>query len=38
MKAVLENSVFVKPLLSGGDGTQSLTILLLCHFTNPMRT
>ena len=37
VKAVLENTVHVKPVPSGGS-SQSLTIQMLFHFTNPART
>ena len=37
IKAVLENTDFIKPVVSGGDATQSLTISLLFHLTNPLR-
>ncbi len=37
-KVVLENTVYVQPTLSGGDGTQSLKIMLLVHMNNPLRT
>lgn len=37
INAVLENTVQVKPVITGGS-SQNLTITLLCHLTNPMRT
>lgn len=36
-KAVLENTVFVKPVLTSGDGTTALTVCMLFHLSNPMR-
>lgn len=37
IKAVLENTQQVKPVLTGGDGTTSLTVAMLFHFSNPAR-
>lgn len=37
IKAVLENTVYVKPVASGGS-SQSLTINMLFHMSNPLRT
>ena len=37
IKAVLENTFQVQPSISGGDGTQSLTITILFHAANPLR-
>lgn len=37
IKAVLENTVQVKPVATGGSA-QSLTISMLVHLTNPLRT
>jgi hypothetical protein len=37
MKAVLENALFHAPLSSSGDGSQSVTITMLFHLSNPMR-
>ncbi len=36
IKAILENTAFVKPVATGGTG-QSLTCSLLVHQTNPLR-
>lgn len=36
IKAVLENTEFIKPVATGGTG-QSLTIAMLLHFSNPAR-
>lgn len=38
IKAVLENTIQVKPVATGGAGTQSLTISMLIHLSNPLRT
>lgn len=38
IRAILENTVVVVPLVSGGGGSQSLTISMLIHLTNPLRT
>ena len=38
IKAVLENTVWIKPVVSGGGGSQSLTISMLFHLGNPART
>lgn len=37
IKAVLENTEYTKPVMTGGTG-QSLTIAMLFHFSNPSRT
>lgn len=37
IKAVLENALFHAPLISGGGGTQALTITMLFHMANPAR-
>lgn len=37
IKAVLENTTYVAPLLSGGSST-SVTISMLFHMSNPLRT
>ena len=37
IKAVLENTMFLQPSPSGGSG-QSITINMLVHLTNPLRT
>lgn len=36
IKAVLENTEFIKPVATGGTG-QSVTIAMLLHFSNPAR-
>lgn len=38
LKAILENTVYVKPLASGGGATQSVTVSMLCRLPNPLRT
>ena len=37
IRAVLENTAFIKPVITGGGGLQSLTVSLLFHLTNPLR-
>lgn len=37
LKAVLENTVFIQPVSSSGS-SQILTITMLLHLTNPLRT
>lgn len=37
IKAILENTDFIMPVVSGGGGAQSLTIAILFHLTNPLR-
>lgn len=37
IKGILENTVYVKPVTTGGS-SQSLTISMLVHLTNPLRT
>lgn len=38
IQAILENTVLVKPVTTGTDVTQSLTISILFHLANPLRT
>lgn len=37
IKAILENTALIMPVISGGTGAQSLTISILFHLTNPLR-
>lgn len=37
-KAVLENTVLVRPHVTAGDGTTSLTVRMLFHLPHPLRT
>lgn len=37
IRAILENTDYVKPVISGGGGAQSLTVSVLFHLTNPLR-
>lgn len=37
VKAVLENTQQVKPIATGGGGTQALIIAMLFHLSNPQR-
>ena len=37
LQAVLENTLFFQPVISGGGGNQSLTIEMLVHQTQPLR-
>lgn len=37
IKAVLENTDQIKPVITGGGGSQSLTVAILFHLTNPLR-
>lgn len=37
IKAVLENTAQVRPHVTAGDGTTSLTVSMLFHFSNPAR-
>jgi len=37
IKAILENTDFIMPVISGGGGAQSLGISILFHLTNPLR-
>ena len=37
IKAVLENTGQIMPVITGGGGAQSLTVSLLFHLTNPLR-
>lgn len=37
IKAVLENTVLTKPVISGGGGSQSLTITMLFHLSQALR-
>ena len=38
IKAVLENTELIKPVVSSGGGSQSITVAMLLHLTNPLRT
>ena len=38
IQAVLENTVYVQPVATAGTGGQALTISMLFHLTNPLRT
>src|SRR5512139_881962 len=38
IKAILENTELVKPVFSGGGASQSLSVAMLFHLTNPLRT
>ena len=38
IKAVLENTEWVQPSITGGDGTQSLSICMVLRLSNPLRT
>ena len=38
LKAILENTVHVKPLATSGGATQSLSVFMLCRMSNPLRT
>lgn len=37
IKAILENTDQIKPVITGGGGTQSLTVSILFHMANPLR-
>ncbi len=37
IKAILENSDQIKPVITGGSGSQSLTVSILFHLANPLR-
>lgn len=37
IKAVLENTEFVRPVLTGGDATQNLNVVMLVRLSNPKR-
>lgn len=37
IKAVLENTDQIKPVITGGGASQSLTVAMLFHLTNPLR-
>lgn len=38
IKAVLENTEYVKPVITTGGATQSLTVVMLARLSNPLRT
>lgn len=38
IKAILENTLWIKPVTTGGGGSQSLTISVLVHLANTLRT
>ena len=38
VQAVLENTLYVQPVATAGTGGQALTISMLFHLTNPLRT
>lgn len=37
IRAILENTDYLMPVISGGGAAQSLTISILFHLTNPLR-
>lgn len=37
IRAILENTEFIQPIVSGGDGTQAVGVSILFHLTNPLR-
>lgn len=37
IRAILENTVLIRPSAAGGGGNQSLSIAILFHLTNPLR-
>lgn len=37
IKAILENTDQIKPVITGGGGSQSLTVSMLFHLSNPLR-
>ena len=38
IKAVLENTEYVKPVITGGGANQNVTVAMVIHQTNPLRT